>query len=44
MTKKTLPFGLDKGLYFCKRCERQVHRVDWEGKCEICEPDSSTFK
>jgi hypothetical protein len=33
---KWRPFGLDKGLYFCGRCEKQVHHVDWEKLCESC--------
>jgi len=24
---KSRPFGLDNGLYFCGRCEKQVHHV-----------------
>lgn len=35
------PFGLAKGAYFCKRCETQTDRVDWEGKCYACEPSES---
>jgi len=33
---KSRPFGLDNGLYFCGRCEKQVHHVDWEKLCESC--------
>ena len=40
-TKKSLPFGLDKGRYFCKRCETQTDRVDWEGQCYACEPSEA---
>ena len=28
--------GLDKGRYFCSRCEKQTHNVDFEGKCKSC--------
>ena len=31
-----VPFGLEKGRYFCRRCEKQMHAVDFEGLCDAC--------
>lgn len=36
LSKFAKSIGLEKGRYFCSRCEGQSHNVDFEGKCKSC--------